>query len=70
MKKLNEFTKDEKSDAIAIFNWLMNLSDEETLYYAKSAKESGHLARDYVKVAFKARWKRRKGEGKNGQDKK
>ena len=63
MKKISEFSKDEKSDAIAIFNWLMNLSDEETLKYAKSAKESGHLARDYVKVAFKARWRKRKERG-------
>ena len=49
--------------AVDVFAWLMELSDEETLYYAKHAKISGHLEREEIKAAFKARWRKRKVRG-------
>lgn len=58
--KKSESESEKFKTAVDIFAWLMNLSDEETLYYAKHAKLSGHLKQDHIKYAFKKRWENKK----------
>lgn len=45
-------------DSLEIFEWLMTMSDEETMYYAQHAKGSGHMDQEHIKVAFKKRAKK------------